>query len=163
MENEKALEKGPLERLFIGPAMAKILDFMILFRNYDYSKTDIAKNSGVNFRTVLRLLPILEEKQIVKQTRLVGQAKMYQINRESPLAQALHNGQIAGAGLDVFATEPPPPDSKFWEFDNVYITPHIAGRREDYDATATGLFCENHRRYLSGKKLLNVVEKKRGY
>jgi len=97
MEKEKALEKGPLERLFIGPAMAKILDFLVLFRNYDYSKTDIAKNSGVNFRTVLRLLPILEEKQIVKKTRLVGQAKMYQINIESPLARALHklNQEIA--------------------------------------------------------------------
>jgi len=97
MGNEKALEEGPLERLFTGPAMAKILDFLILFRNYDYSKTDIAKNSGVNFRTVLRLLPILEEKQIVKKTRLVGQAKMYQINIESPLARALHelNQEIA--------------------------------------------------------------------
>ncbi len=97
MGDEKALEEGPLERLFTGPAMAKILDFLVLFRNYDYSKTDIAKNSGVNFRTVLRLLPILEEKQIVKKTRLVGQAKMYQINIESPLAHALHklNQEIA--------------------------------------------------------------------
>lgn len=90
MDNEKALKEGPLERLFIGPAMAKILDFLVLFRDYDYSKTDIAKNSGVNFRTVLRLLPILEEKQIVKQTRTIGQAKMYQVNSESPVAYAVH-------------------------------------------------------------------------
>ena len=87
MNKNKALEMGPLERVFKGSAMAKILDFLVTFKAWDYSKSDIAKNSGVNFRTVLRELPRLEELGVVKQTRNVGRAKMYQLNRENPIAQ----------------------------------------------------------------------------
>jgi Fe2+ or Zn2+ uptake regulation protein len=87
MSKNKVLERGPLERVFRGSAMAKILDFLVTFKTWDYSKSDIAKNSGVNFRTVLRELPRLEELGVVKQTRLVGRAKMYQLNQENPIAQ----------------------------------------------------------------------------
>lgn len=80
--NEKALEAGPLERLFKGSAMAKVLDFLTTFKDWDYSKTAIAKNSGVSFRTVLRILPSLEGLGVVKQTRIVGRAKMYQLNMD---------------------------------------------------------------------------------
>jgi len=82
---------------------------------------------------------------------------------EEALIRALSENWIAGAGLDVFATEPLPTDSKLWEFPNVIITPHIAGRVPNIDVIATELFCENLRRYLDGKKLLNVVDKKKGY
>ena len=53
-ESEKAIESGPLERLFNGAAPARILDFLTIFHDYDYSKMDIAKNSGVSFRHTLR-------------------------------------------------------------------------------------------------------------
>jgi len=86
-EENKALEKGPLERVFKGSAIAKILDFLVTFKAWDYSKSDIAKNSGVNFRTVLRELPRLEELGVVKQTRNVGKAKMYQLNKDNAIAQ----------------------------------------------------------------------------
>jgi len=82
---------------------------------------------------------------------------------EEALISALSENWIAGAGLDVFATEPLPPDSKLWALANLIITPHIAGRREDYDALANKQFCENLRRYLSGKQLLHIVDKKKGY
>jgi predicted transcriptional regulator len=85
---EKVLEEGPLERTFKGSAIAAILDFLIVYKHWDYSKTDIAKNAGVNFRTVLRLLPSLEDMGVVKRTRLVGKAQMYQINLENPVAKA---------------------------------------------------------------------------
>ena len=49
--NGKALETGPLERLFNGIASAKILDFLLVFRDYDYSKQDIAKNRIVRYVT----------------------------------------------------------------------------------------------------------------
>jgi len=68
-----------------------------------------------------------------------------------------------GSALDVFGTEPLPPESKFWELPNVIMSPHIAGRREDYDVLATDLFCENLERYLSGKRLLNIIDKKKGF
>lgn len=82
---------------------------------------------------------------------------------EEALIRALDEHRIAGAGLDVFATEPLPPDSRLWEFPNVILSPVISGVTEGYTIQATELFSENLRRYLNGKKLLNVVDKKKGY
>jgi len=82
---------------------------------------------------------------------------------EESLIRALDEHWIAGAGLDVFATEPLPTDSRLWELPNVILSPHIAGSMEDYIIRATGVFTENLRRYVRGKKLLNVVNKKKGY
>lgn len=82
---------------------------------------------------------------------------------EEALIRALNENWIAGAGLDTFTTEPLPADSRLWELPNVIISPHVAGKLKNYTAAATDLFCENLRRYLSGKKLLNVVDKKKGY
>jgi D-2-hydroxyacid dehydrogenase (NADP+) len=82
---------------------------------------------------------------------------------EAALVRALEEKRIAGAGLDVFATEPLPKDSPLWDFSEVIISPHIAGGMEDYVARATAVFCENLRRYLSGRKLINIVDKKKGY
>ncbi len=82
---------------------------------------------------------------------------------EEALLRALEEKWIAGAGLDVFSTEPLPVDSRFWELPNVIISPHIAGVMEDYFVRATGLFCENLRRYVSGERLINLVDKNKGY
>jgi phosphoglycerate dehydrogenase-like enzyme len=82
---------------------------------------------------------------------------------EEALVHALDEKWIAGAGLDVTAIEPLPPDSRLWDFDNVILTPHISGGQEDYLVHATALFCENLKRYLKGKKLMNVISRKRGY
>ena len=82
---------------------------------------------------------------------------------EEALIRALEEKRIAGAGLDVVATEPLSPESRLWDFDNVILSPHVAGGMEDYMERATEVFCENLKRYLNGKKLLNVVDRKRGY
>ncbi len=82
---------------------------------------------------------------------------------EAALIWALENNQIAGAGMDTFATEPLPPDSKLWKLPNVIISPHVAGGGEDTGARGTEQFCENLKRYLDKKRLINVVDKKRGY
>ena len=82
---------------------------------------------------------------------------------EEALIRALDEKRIAGAGLDVVADEPLPTESRLWDFDNVILSPHVAGGMEDYMEHATTIFCENLKRYLSGKKLLNIIDKKKGY
>jgi phosphoglycerate dehydrogenase-like enzyme len=82
---------------------------------------------------------------------------------EPDLVKALKKGWIAGAGLDVFETEPLPDDSPLWTMDNVILTPHVSGFTPYYDDRATDLFAENLRRYLAGEKLLNLVNREQGY
>lgn len=82
---------------------------------------------------------------------------------EEALIRALEENWIAGAGLDVVTTEPLPADSRLWELPNVILSPHVSGGMEDYAMRATELFSENLRRYLGGKRLLNVVDKRKGY
>ncbi len=82
---------------------------------------------------------------------------------EAALIDALRNGSIAGAGLDVFETEPLPPDSPLWQMENVIISPHVSGFTLQYDERASDLFAENLRRYLDGEALLNLVDREKGY
>ncbi|MFC2005355.1 D-2-hydroxyacid dehydrogenase [Chloroflexota bacterium] len=104
-----------------------------------------------------------EELRNMKPTAHLINIARGEIVDEEALIRALEEHRIAGAGLDVFATEPLPPDSRLWELPNVIFSPHISGGQEDYAVRGTEVFCENLRRYLSGKKLLNVVDKKKGY
>lgn len=82
---------------------------------------------------------------------------------ENALFDALNQGQIAGAGLDVFEQEPLPPESPLWKLDNVIISPHISGLSAKYDERASTLFAENLRRYLAGEQLINQVNREIGY
>jgi phosphoglycerate dehydrogenase-like enzyme len=82
---------------------------------------------------------------------------------EAALAEALWDGAIGGAGLDVFAHEPLDPASPLWDLPNVIITPHTSGFRPDHWDAATDLFAENLRRFDRGEPLLNVVDKQAGY
>lgn len=82
---------------------------------------------------------------------------------EDALVRALQEGRIAGAGLDVFDTEPLPPDSPLWTMDNVIVSPHYAGQTDRYDERAIAIFLDNLDRYLRGEPLQNVVDKRLGY
>jgi phosphoglycerate dehydrogenase-like enzyme len=83
--------------------------------------------------------------------------------QEPVLIQALQKRWIAGAGLDVFETEPLPPDSPLWDFDNVIVTFHYAGLTPRYNERAMEIFVDNLRRYRAGELLRNVVDKTLGY
>jgi len=83
--------------------------------------------------------------------------------QEDVLIHALQEGWIAGAGLDVFATEPLPESSPLWDMENMIITGHYAGMTPCYDERALAIFLDNLQRYRAGQSLRNVVDKKRGY
>jgi D-2-hydroxyacid dehydrogenase (NADP+) len=85
------------------------------------------------------------------------------IVEEKSLIRALEEKWIAGAGLDVFAKEPLPPESKFFDLPNVIYSPHISGDMPDYDERATAVFCENLKRYIAGEPFLHEVDKEKGY
>jgi len=78
-ETDTVLEIGPLESVFPG-SVSKILDFLVIFRDYDYSISDISKNSGVGFKTTLNEIHRLEDQGVVQNTRNVGKATMYKLN-----------------------------------------------------------------------------------
>ncbi len=82
---------------------------------------------------------------------------------EDALARMLNEGKLAGAGLDVTATEPLPEDSPLWDTPNLLITPHCSGRSAFTSASALAIFHENLRRYLADEPLTNLVDLKLGY
>ncbi len=90
----------------------------------------------------------------------IGRGSLVQ---ESALVRALREGWIAGAGLDVFATEPLPATSPLWSMPRVVISPHIGGAHPDYMARAAEIFVDNLGRYLRRKPLVNEIDRKAGY
>lgn len=82
---------------------------------------------------------------------------------ETALIDALAQKKIAGAGLDVFETEPLPEESPLFELDNVFLSPHVAGNFAGYTLLAASDFGKNLRRYIEGENLMNIVDKSRGY
>lgn len=79
------------------------------------------------------------------------------------LIEALREGRIAGAALDVFPVEPIPANSPLWELPNVILSPHVAGTSGQYLERAAELFAENLRRYVTNEPLLNLFDPEHGY
>ena len=82
---------------------------------------------------------------------------------ESDLVDALANGQLAGAGLDVTEVEPLDPSSLLWDDPKVIITPHVGAQSASRADDTTNLACLNLQRFAAGKPLLNRVEKELGF
>jgi phosphoglycerate dehydrogenase-like enzyme len=80
---------------------------------------------------------------------------------EKALVQALERRTIAGAILDVFASEPLPRDHPLWGLDNAVITPHISGPNMPHEIAP--VFNDNLARYLGGRALRHVVDRRHGY
>ncbi len=89
-------------------------------------------------------------------------ARFYNIGRgttvdERALIEALRSGRIAEAYLDVFATEPLPPDNPLWTTPNCYITPHTAGGRRDQDTAIVKHFLRNFAAFQRGEPMVDRV------
>ena len=82
---------------------------------------------------------------------------------DAALIAALRERRSAGAALDVFADEPLPADSPYWDLPNVLLTPHTAAVTEKLWERHYAQIQENLKRHLSGRPLLGVVDKVRGY
>jgi len=80
---------------------------------------------------------------------------------EAALIAALRDNRIAGAGLDVFAQEPLPADSPFWNLSNVFITPHLGGYTSEYEDLIMPLIVDNMRLFLAGRQseMQNIVKR----
>ncbi|OZM74624.1 hydroxyacid dehydrogenase [Amycolatopsis antarctica] len=79
------------------------------------------------------------------------------------LVSALRSGDIAGAALDVFDTEPLPVDHPLWTMENVLLSPHMSGDVVGWRDTLVEVFAENFQRWREGEPLRNLVDKGLGY
>ncbi len=86
-----------------------------------------------------------------------------QVVAETDLIDALRQGRLSGAGLDVTEVEPLPVESPLWSQPNVIITPHIGAQSARRVDDTTDFFCENLRRWLDGRPLRNLVDKRLGF
>jgi phosphoglycerate dehydrogenase-like enzyme len=103
------------------------------------------------------------ELAVMKKSAVIINVARGSLIREDALVRALQEKRIAGAGLDVFETEPLPEDSPLWQMPNVIITPHVAGGTPNYIDRLMDIFVENLKRYQAGEPLINVVDKNLGY
>jgi D-2-hydroxyacid dehydrogenase (NADP+) len=119
---------------------------------------------------LINVLPATAENALVFDGKLFAAMKpsAYYINAgrgqttdEAALIEALQQRRIAGAGLDVFQTEPLPPASPLWALPNVFITPHLGGYTSDYENLIMPLIAENLRLYLDGRQseMQNIVKR----
>lgn len=115
---------------------------------------------------VVLSLPLNETTQGIVDTALLAAAKpgsvLVNVGRgglvdEDALLAALDTGRMAHAILDVFAVEPLPADSRFWDHPAVALTPHAAALGSGTGARNDDLFVENLNRFLAGEPLLNEV------
>ncbi len=73
-------ESGILSDIFCSRAVAQILDFFLDHKEFDYSPGEIAKKTGLSFRTIFRELPNLEAIQIIYNNRKIGKTNLYKLN-----------------------------------------------------------------------------------
>lgn len=84
-----------------------------------------------------------------------------EIADESAVIEALRSRHLAGAYLDVFATEPLPRESPLWDLPNAIVTPHNAGASAGSEGRILELFVGNLARWHRGEALVNEVQKNR--
>lgn len=85
------------------------------------------------------------------------------IVEEAALIEALRSHRIAGAGIDAFEQEPLPPDSPFWDLDNVILSPHASGVTPEMWQGRRQILKENLRRFLASEPFLYVCDKRAGF
>jgi phosphoglycerate dehydrogenase-like enzyme len=98
------------------------------------------------------------ELRIMKKSAFLINIARGPVVNESALVAALRSGEIAGAGLDVFETEPLPDDAPVWDAPHTIITPHVTAEMPDLVARSLEIITANIRHYRSGGHMLNVLK-----
>jgi phosphoglycerate dehydrogenase-like enzyme len=164
----------------IGKKTARLaLGFGMRVHYYDIERLseDAEQQMGVRFRLLRELLrtsdlvslhtPLnksthhligAEELALLKPEAILVNTSRGPVVDEKALYQALSTGKIAGAGLDVFDQEPPPPDNPLFALDNVVLTAHLAGPTQDSFITRLRNGYDNVQRVARGDKPLWVIE-----
>jgi hypothetical protein len=81
-QNVNELNNGILANLFSSRAIAQILDFFFDHKEFDYPPSEIAKKTGLSFRTIFREIPSLERNQLIFNNRRIGKTNMYKLNTD---------------------------------------------------------------------------------
>jgi phosphoglycerate dehydrogenase-like enzyme len=85
------------------------------------------------------------------------------VAQEKALIEALKSGQVAAAGMDVFASEPLPREHPFWSMPQVIISPHYSGETINYSGRPAERFARNLRSWLNHADLEGIVDLEWGY
>ncbi|MGN6809397.1 MAG: D-2-hydroxyacid dehydrogenase [Thermomicrobiales bacterium] len=113
-----------------------------------------AETRGMIDARRIRLLPQDAYLVVVSRGRIVD---------EPALIAALQSGKLAGAGLDVTATEPLPADNPLWDAPNLLITPHCSAASRQTSERVWDITTENIRRFVAGEPLTNVCDIRAGF
>jgi D-2-hydroxyacid dehydrogenase (NADP+) len=143
----REVEDENVDRVYVENQLPKLLeqsDFVVLCVPFT-SKTE-------------RIIGI-DEIRAMKQTAFLVNVGRGRLIDEPILIEALSKGWIAGAGLDVFETEPLPPDSPFYNLGNVIMTPHIAGATPNYWDHVGKIFADNLKSFLDGEPMATELNK----
>ena len=81
-QNVNEFNNGVLANLFSSRAIAQILDFFFDHKEFDYPPSEIAKKTGLSFRTIFREMPSLERNQLIFNNRRIGKTNMYKLNTD---------------------------------------------------------------------------------
>ena len=93
---------------------------------------------------------------------VVNMARAALVDYEA-LSRKLEQGELRGAVIDVCDPEPLPPDSPLWRVKDLLITPHVSSDPTDYVDRAMAIVEDNLRRLVTGRRLRNQVDPRRGY
>ena len=74
--------EGILTKVFSSRAVSQIMDFFLDHKEFDYSPGEIAKKTGLSFRTIFREIPCLEKNQLIYISRKIGKTSMYRLNTD---------------------------------------------------------------------------------
>jgi phosphoglycerate dehydrogenase-like enzyme len=152
-----------IRRTVPGPPVDGVEEIVSLDRLHDLlAKSDIVVLSMPHTPDTKQVIGRRELDRVKRGALLVNIARGKLID-DAAVVEALRDGRLGGAALDVFTKEPLDGDSAYWDLPNAIVTPHTAGAMEDYWTPLVALFSDNLRRFEHGAPLRNVVDKVVGY